>query len=101
MFRLLGHLPSLLVRLLVQVKAKVADSRQVVKLKVLAPEDGVGAGLAGGPGVQHVIQAQLAVVALLGRELAGFDYPQFEHVVHPPAVVLHGHETSSNTVYSI
>lgn len=94
-----GHLPSLLVRLFVQMKAKVADGRQVVELKVLSPEDGVGAGLAGGAGVQHVVQAQLAVVALLSRELTGFNYPQFQHIVHPPAIVLHEDETSSNAVY--
>lgn len=59
---------------------------------MLAPEDGVGAGLAGGACVQHVVQTKFAVVALLGWKLAGLDDPQFEHIVHPPAVVLHGDE---------
>ena len=86
-----AHLASLLVRLLVEVKAKVADGGQVVELKVLPPEDGVGAGLAGGARVQHVVQAQFTVVALLGWKLAGLDDPQFEHIVHAAAVVLQRH----------
>lgn len=96
MSRVFSHLAPLLVRLLVQVKAQVANGRQVVELEVLAPEDGVGAGLAGGACVQHVVQAQLAVVALLGRELSGLDDPQLEHVVHPSAVVLHQDGTRSD-----
>lgn len=77
------------------MKAEVADGGQVVELEVLAPEDGVGARLAGGARVQHVVQAQLAIVALLGRELAGLDDPQLQHVVHPPAVVLHARRVRS------
>ena len=84
----LSHLAPLLVRLLVEVQAQVADCRQVVELKVLAPEDGVGAGLAGGAGVQHVVQAQFAVVAFLSRQLPRLDDPQLQDVVYPPAVVL-------------
>lgn len=80
------------------MKAEVADSGQVVELKVLAPENGVGAGLAGGTCVQHVVQTKFAVVAFLGWKLAGLDDPQFEHIVHPPAVVLRGGEVRSSKV---
>lgn len=78
------------------MKAEVADGGQVVEFEVLAPEDRVGAGLAGGACVQHVVQTKLAVVAFLGWKLAGLDDPQFEHIVHPPAVVLRGDEVRSN-----
>lgn len=79
------------------MEAEVADGGQVVELEVLAPEDGVGARLAGGARVQHVVQAQLAVVALLGRQLARLDDPQLQHVVHPPAVVLQDDERTEET----
>lgn len=68
---------------------------------MLAPENGVGARLAGGACVQHVVQTKFAVVALLGWKLAGLDDPQFEHIVHPPAVVLHRDEVGSNKVKCI
>lgn len=55
---------------------------------MLAPENSVGAGLAGGARVQHVVQTKLAVVAFLGWKLSGLDDPQLEHIVHPSAVVL-------------
>lgn len=92
------HLASLLVSLFVKMKAKVADSRQVVELEVLAPEHGVRAGLAGGARVQHVVQAKFAVVAFLGREFSGLDDPQLEHIVHPPTVVLRGTEVTLSIV---
>ena len=84
------HLASLLVRLLVQVEPQVSHRRQVVELEVFSPEDGVGARLAGRARVQHVVQAKLAVVALLGGKLARLDDPQLQDVVDPPAVVLRG-----------
>ena len=55
---------------------------------MLAPEDGVGPGFAGGARVQHVIQTQLTIVTFLSREVSSFDDPQLEHIVHPSAVVL-------------
>ena len=55
---------------------------------MLAPEDRVSAGFAGGACIQHVIQAKFAVVALFGWKLTGLDDPEFEHIVYPPAVVL-------------
>lgn len=55
---------------------------------MLAPEDGVGPGFAGGACVQHVVQTQLTIVALLSRKISSFNDPQLEHIVHPPAVVL-------------
>ena len=70
------------------MKTKVPDSRQVVELKVFTPEDGVRSGLAGGACVQHVIQAELAVVAFLGWELPCLDNPKLQDIVHPPTVVL-------------
>lgn len=80
------------------MKAEVADCRQVVELKVLAPEHSVSAGLAGGAGVQQVVQAQFAVVALLCWKLASLDDPQFEHIVYPPAVVLRADGAGSKQV---
>lgn len=70
------------------MQAKATNGRQIVELKMLAPEDGVGPGFAGGARVQHVVQTQLTIVALLGRKVSSFDDPQFEHIVHPSAVVL-------------
>lgn len=55
---------------------------------MLAPEDGVGPGFAGGACVQHVIQTQLTIVAFLSRKVSSFNDPQLEHIVHPSAVVL-------------
>lgn len=91
------HLASLLVRLLVQMKAKVTDSGEVVEFKVLAPEHRVGPGLAGGAGVQHVVQTKFAVIAFLGWKLAGLDDPQFEHIVNPATVVLRGGRATVQT----
>lgn len=88
--RSLYYLASLLIGLLVQMKTQVANGRKIVELKVLAPKDSVSARLAGGSGVQHVIQTKFAVVALLGRKLTGLNDPQFQHVVHPTTVVLRG-----------
>ena len=68
---------------------------------MLAPENGVSAGLAGGACVQHVVQTKFAVVALLGWKLAGLDDPQFEHIIHPSAVVLCVDEIRSNKVKCI
>lgn len=55
---------------------------------MLAPKHSVSARLAGGPGVQHVIQTKFAVVALLGWKLAGLNDPELQHIVHPSTVVL-------------
>ena len=82
------YLASFFVRFLVEVQAKATNGRQIVELKMLAPEDGVRAGLAGGARVQHVVQTQLAVVAFLSWEVPRLDDPQLEHIVHPSAVVL-------------
>ena len=81
----------LLVGLAVQVDGDRAQRRQVVELEVLAPEDVVGLQLARGARVQHVVQAQLAQVLLLGRQVLGLDHPQLQNVLHAPAVVLHTH----------
>lgn len=78
----------LLVRVLVEVRRDALDWRQVVELKVLTPEDVVGLELAGGAGVKRVVQAQLAEILLLGRQILGLDDPQLQQVLHPPAVVL-------------
>lgn len=72
------------------MKPEVADSREVVELEVLAPEDSVGAGFAGGACVQHVVQTQFTVVAFFGRQFPGLNDPELQDVVHPPAVVLSG-----------
>lgn len=72
------------------MKTQVANGRKIVELKVLAPKNSVSARLAGGSGIQHVIQTKFAVVALLGRKLTGLNDPQFQHVVHPTTVVLWG-----------
>lgn len=55
---------------------------------MLAPEDSVCPGFAGGAGVQHVIQTQLAIIAFLCWEVSRFNDPQLEHIVHPSAVIL-------------
>jgi len=78
----------LLVRVLVEVHGDDAHGRQVVELEVLAPEHVVGLQLAGGAGVERVVQAQLAEVLLLGRQVLGLDDPEPQQVLHPPAVVL-------------
>lgn len=93
--RSLYYLASLLIGLLVQMKTQVANGRKIVELKVLAPKNSVSARLAGGSGVQHVIQTKFAVVALLGRKLTGLNDPQFQHVVHPTTVVLRGETETS------
>lgn len=85
-----SYLASFLVCLFVKMKTEVADSREVVELKVFAPEDSVGAGFAGGACVQHVIQTQFTVIAFFGRQLPGLDDPELQDVIHPPAVVLSG-----------
>lgn len=82
------YLASFLVRLFVKMKAEVADSWQVVELKVLTPKDSIGSGFAGGAGVKHVIQAQLTIIALFGWEFTGLDDPQLQNVVDASTVVL-------------
>lgn len=64
------------------------DDGQVAELKVLSPEDVVGLELAGGAGVERVVEAELTVVFLFGRQILGFDDPQPQHVLDPSAVVL-------------
>lgn len=82
------YLASFFVSFLVEVQTKATNGRQVVELKVLAPEDGVSPGFAGGACVQHVIQTQLTIVAFLSRKVSSFNDPQLEDIVHPSAVVL-------------
>lgn len=82
------YLTSFLVCLFVKMKAEVADSWQVVELKVLAPEDGIGPGFAGGAGIQHVIQTQFTIIALFGREFPSLYDPQLQNVVDASTVVL-------------
>jgi len=72
----------------VQVHGEVARGRQAAEVKVLAPEQPVLPRLAAGAGVQHVVQAQLTEVLLLGRQVFGLDDPQAQQVLRPPAVVL-------------
>lgn len=55
---------------------------------MLAPENGVGAGLAGGACVQHVVQTQLTIIAFLSWKVSRFDDPQLEDIIHPSAVIL-------------
>lgn len=78
----------LLVRVLVEVGRDALDWGQVVELKVLPPEHIVALQLAGGAGVERVVQAQLAEVFLFGWQVLGLDDPQLQHVLHPAAVVL-------------
>lgn len=90
-FVLLTHflyLASFFVCFLVEVQAKATNGRQIVKLKMLAPEDCVGPGFAGGACVQHVIQTQLTIVAFLSWKVSSFNDPQLEHIVNSSAVVL-------------
>ncbi len=70
------------------MQTKATNGRQIVKFKMLAPEDGVSPGFAGGACVQHVIQTQLTIVAFLSRKISSFNDPQLKHIVHPSAVVL-------------
>lgn len=70
------------------MKAEIADSWQVVELKVLAPEDSIGPGFAGGAGVQHVIQTQFTIIALFGWEFPSLYDPQLQNVVDTSTVVL-------------
>lgn len=72
------------------MKPEVPDSREVVELEVLAPEDSVGARFAGGACVQHVVQTQFTVIAFFGWQLTGLNDPELQDIVHPPAVVLSG-----------
>lgn len=78
----------LLVRVFVEVGRDALDGRQVVELKVLPPKDVVGLELAGGTGVERVVQTELAEVLLFGRQVLGLDDPQLQQVLHPPTVVL-------------
>lgn len=55
---------------------------------MLAPEDCVGPGFAGGAGIKHVIQTQLTIIAFLSWEVSSFNDPQLEHIVNPSAVIL-------------
>lgn len=80
----------LLVRVLVQVGRDALDSRQVVELKVLPPKDVVSLELAGGAGVQRVIQTELTEVFLFGWQVLGLDDPQPQQVLNPATVVLQG-----------
>lgn len=70
------------------MQAKATNGRQIVEFKMLAPEDGVGPGFAGGACIQHVVQTKLTIVAFLSWKVTSFNDPQLEHIVNPPAVVL-------------
>lgn len=70
------------------MQTKATNCGQIVKLKMLAPENGVGPGFAGGACIQHVIKTKLTIVALLSRKVSSLNDPQLEHIVHPSAVVL-------------
>lgn len=83
-----AYLASLFICLFVKVQTKATNGWQIVKLKMFSPEDRVGAGFAGGARVQHVVQTKLAVVAFLSWKISSLNYPQLEHILHPPAVVL-------------
>lgn len=48
------------------------------------------AALAGGASVQSVVQAELAEVLLLWRQVFGFNDPQAQQVLCPATVVLEG-----------
>lgn len=82
------YLASLFVSLFVEVQTKATNGRQIVKLKMFSPEDCIGAWLAGGACIQHVIQTQLTIVAFLSWKISGLDYPQLEYILYSPAVVL-------------
>lgn len=55
--------------------------------------------LAGGPGVEDLVQTDLAHV-LLRWKVFGLNDPQFEHVLHPPAVVLGKRRTRESMWWS-
>ncbi len=78
----------LLVHVAVDVHGDAVHGRQAGEVEVLAPEQAVVASLAGGSGVQHVVQTQLAEILLLRRQVFGFDDPQSQQVLRPPTVVL-------------
>lgn len=84
------YLASFFVCFLVEVQAKATNGRQIVKFKMLAPEDRVSPGFAGGACVQHVIQTQLTIVTFLSWKVSSFNDPQLKHIVNSSAVVLKG-----------
>lgn len=84
------YLASFFVRFLVEMQPKATNGGQIVKFKMLAPEDRVGPGLAGGACIQHVIQTKLTIIAFLSWKVSSFNDPQLEHVINSSAVVLKG-----------
>lgn len=78
----------LLVYVAVDVHGDAVHAGQAGEVKVLAPEQAVVSGLAGGPGVQDVVQTQLTEIFLLRRQIFGLDDPQSQQVLGSPAVVL-------------
>lgn len=78
----------LLVRVPIEMDGDVLDRREVIELKVFTPEDVIRLQLAGGAGIETVIQAELTEVLFLGRKVLSFDDPQLERILHPPTVVL-------------
>lgn len=66
----------------------VLDRREVIELKVFTPEDVIRLQLAGGAGIEAVVQAELTEVLFLGRKVLSFDDPQLKRILHPPTVVL-------------
>ena len=70
------------------MQTKATNGGQIVKFKMLPPEDGISAGFAGGACVQHVIKTQLTIVAFLSWKISSLNDPQLEHIVHPSAVIL-------------
>lgn len=80
--------PLLLVSVTVNVDSDALDGGQASKLKMFTPEQAVRAQLTGGTGIQHVIQAQLTKVFLLGWEVFGLYDPKVEDILCSSAVVL-------------
>lgn len=86
----------LLLGVSVDVHGEAAYGGQVGQQEALAPEGAGAASFAGGARVQHVVQAQLAEVLLLGGQVLGLDDPQPQKMLRPAAVVL-GKKRSSAT----
>lgn len=88
----------LLVGRAVHVHCEAARGGQPGELEVLAPEEAIVAALASGARMQHVVQAQLAEVRLLGWQVLGLDDPQPQQVLCPSAVVLRSTESCDQLV---
>lgn len=78
----------LLVHVAVDVHGDAVHGGQAGEVEVLAPEQAVVASLAGGSGVEDVVQTKLAEIFLLRRQIFGLDDPQTQQVLSSPTVVL-------------